>query len=246
MSIRRVDRQYVICYLYSVITKPSQRGDRAQHVVSQIREAIITGKLTPGSALRQEELAANYASSRMPIREALRTLSAEGLVQLIPNRGAVVAPIDVEELRENFEMREAAEVLAIRLAVPHLSNVQIDQAASIQRQIKAAPVQGFGSLNKEFHSTLYAAAGRPRLLAHISALHDIADRYLRFTLLNLDYINRSSDEHEAILDACYRRDIEGAMQLTSAHIVEAGKTLEKYLHEHLSRKNGSRGPKAVG
>ncbi|BCH22917.1 GntR family transcriptional regulator [Mesorhizobium sp. L-8-3] len=214
-------------------TKPLQRGDRAQHVVNQIREAIITGALAPGSALRQEELAANYASSRMPIREALRTLSAEGLVQLIPNRGAIVAPIDIEELRENFEMREAAEVLAIRLAVPHLSNAQIDQAASIQKQIDTAPIQDFGPLNKAFHCTLYAPAGRPRLIAHIGSLHDIADRYLRFTLLHLDYNDRSSSEHEAILDACYRRDIEVAMRLTSTHILEAGKTLESYLREHL-------------
>lgn len=216
-----------------MIPKPPQRGDRAQHVVDHIREAIITGTLPPGSALRQEELAATHASSRMPIREALRTLSAEGLVQLIPNRGAIVAPIDVEELRETYEMREAAESLAIRLSVPHLSNAQIDRAASIQKQIETAPPQDLGSLNKAFHCTLYAPAGRPRLMAHISSLHDIADRYLRFTLLHLDYIDRSTSEHQALLDACYRRDVEEAMRLTSTHIVEAGKTLETYLRKHL-------------
>jgi DNA-binding GntR family transcriptional regulator len=213
--------------------KSLQRGDRAQHVVDQIREAIITGALAPGSPLRQEELAANHSSSRMPIREALRTLSAEGLVQLIPNRGAIVAPIDVAELRENFEMREAAECLAVRLSVPQLSNAQIDKAASIQKQIETAPVQNFGPLNKAFHCALYAPAGRPRLMAHISSLHDIADRYLRFTLLQLDYIDRSSSEHEALLDACYRRDIDEAMRLTASHIVEAGQTLETYLRAYL-------------
>lgn len=211
---------------------PPKRGDRTQLIESLLREAIITGELAPGSALRQEDLAKAYASSRMPIREALRTLSAEGLVQLVPNKGAVVAPIDPDELRENIEMREAAETLAIRLAVPHLSNAHIDEAARIQKQIETSDVTQFGPLNKAFHITLYRPANRPRLIAHIAGLHDIADRYLRFTLLHLDYIGRSSGEHDAILQACYRRDVEEAVRLTSAHILEAGRTLERYLRNH--------------
>lgn len=211
---------------------PMKRGDRAQQIETQLRDAIITGALAPGSALRQEELAKTYSSSRMPIREALRTLSAEGLVQLVPNKGAIVAPIDADELRENFEMREAAETLAIRLAVPHLSNAHIDQAARIQKEIEAASDgAGFGPLNKAFHTTLYQPANRPRLIAHIAGLHDIADRYLRFTLLHLDYVGRSSGEHDAILEACYRRDLDEAVRLTSAHIIEAGKTLERFLRD---------------
>lgn len=211
-----------------------KRGDRAQHIEVQLREAIIAGKLAPGSALRQEELAKRFASSRMPIREALRTLNAEGLVQLIPNKGAIVSPIDANELRENFEMREVAETLAIRLAVPNLSNAQIDRAAQIQAAIVGSEVIDFGPANKAFHTTLYAPAERPRLIAHILGLHDIADRYLRFTLLHLDYIVRSSDEHDAILEACYRRDVEAAVRLTSAHITHAGRTLERFLRDRPS------------
>lgn len=211
---------------------PLKRGDRAQHIETLIRNAIINGEHAPGSALRQEELARQYASSRMPIREALRTLSAEGLVQLIPNRGAIVAPIDADELRENVEMREAAETLAIRLAVPHLSNARIDEAAQLQKQIETADVMDFGALNKAFHLALYLPANRPRLMAHISSLHDIADRYLRFTLVHLDYVGRSSNEHEAIIEACYQRDIDKAISLTSAHILDAGMTLETFLRDH--------------
>lgn len=207
----------------------TKRGDRAQHIQTLIRDAIVTGELAPGSALRQEELAKAYDSSRMPIREAFRSLSAEGLVQLIPNRGAIVAPIDLNDLRENVEMREVSETLAIRLALPHLSNAQIDRAAEIQNQIENCDIQDFGRLNKAFHLALYEPSNRPRLMAHIGSLHDIAERYLRFTLQRLDYFDRSSADHKAIVEACYRRDEARAIELTSSHIIEAGKTLENYL-----------------
>lgn len=219
---------------FRMTTSDTRKGDRTELLVTEIRQAIIAGALKPGSTLRQEELARAYSTSRMPIREALRVLAGEGLVQLAPNRGAIVAPIDADELRENFEMREAAELLAMRLALPHLSNAQIDKAAALQDRIASADLPEFGRLNKAFHLTLYAPCERPRLLAHISGLHDVADRYMRFTLARLDYLVKSSDEHRAILDACYRRDTEAALQQTSRHIVEAGRTLERYLLEKAS------------
>lgn len=208
-----------------------KKGSRTLHLADAMRKAIISGELAPGSALRQEDLARRFASSRMPVREALRTLDAEGLVRLHPNRGAIVAPIDADELRENVEMREAAELLAMRLAMPHLSNAQIDKAAAIHAEAVEAEASALGALNKAFHMTLYAPCGRPRLLAHISGLHDIAERYLRFTLTELDYVGRSAAEHEALLDACYRRDDKAAQALLSRHITEAGKALEQYLRE---------------
>ena len=204
---------------------PSKKGDRAERLGEEIRQAIISGALKPGAALRQEELAKTYQSSRMPIREALRTLGGEGLVQLTPNRGGIVAPIDAAELRENVEMREAAEVLAMRVALPHLSNAQIDKAAALQEELSRSDISAFGRLNKAFHLALYAPSNRHRLLAHISGLHDIAERYLRLTLVEFDYISRSSAEHEEIIDACYRRDAEAAIAATSRHILDAGETL---------------------
>jgi DNA-binding GntR family transcriptional regulator len=208
-----------------------RKGDRTEMLVTALRQAIIAGELKPGSTLRQEELARSHNTSRMPIREALRTLAAEGLVQLAPNRGAVVAPIDADELRENFEMREAAEVLAMRLALPHLSNAQIDRAAALQQRIDTDGLAAFGALNRAFHMTLYTPCARPRLLAHIASLHDVAERYMRFTLARLDYLVTSSSEHRALLDACYRRDAAEAERLTAQHIVGAGRTLETWLRE---------------
>lgn len=209
--------------------KKARKGDRAADLAFSIRQAIITGEFEPGSPLRQEELAKTYNASRMPVREALRMLNAEGLIRIYPNRSAVVAPIDALELRENYEMREAAERLAVKLAIPQLSNAQIDAAALIQEQIDACEPGAFGALNKQFHQTLYQPCQRPRLLAHISGLHDIAERYLRFTIAKLGYTELSAREHRDLLEACYQRDLERALAITSAHIVEAGRTLERFL-----------------
>jgi len=208
-----------------------QRVDRVADLVSHLRQSIITGEIPPGSPLRQEELARFFEASRMPVREALRTLSVEGLVHLRPNRGAIVAPIDPDEMREIAEMREAAEVLAIRLAIPHLSNAQIDAAARIHRQIGDSDGRTFGQMNKAFHMTLYAPSTRPRLLAHISALLDVAERYLQFALVRLDYVGTSAEEHQAILEACYSRDVNAAARLISDHILHAGQALEAYLRK---------------
>ncbi|MEP3246504.1 MAG: GntR family transcriptional regulator [Sneathiella sp.] len=209
--------------------KEQKKGDRTELLVEALRTAIILGELEPGQALRQEELAQNYSSSRMPVREALRTLSGEGLVQLIPNRGAIVAPINADELQENTEMREVSELLALRLAVPHLSNAQIDEAAAIQDLIERSSIEKFGGLNKAFHAKLYEPCKRPRLLAHITSLHDIAERYMHYTLSRLDYTEASSDEHRMLLDACYQRDVEAAQAILSNHISKAGVVLGTHL-----------------
>ena len=78
-----------------------RKGHQTQYLIDTLRSAIVAGDFKPGSVLRQEELAKTFSSSRMPIREALRTLAAEGLILLQPNRGAVVAPIHADELRED-------------------------------------------------------------------------------------------------------------------------------------------------
>lgn len=208
-----------------------RKGDAAERLASELRRAVVSGEFQPGEPLRQEELAERFSSSRMPVREALRALDAEGLVRLVPNRGAIVAPIDAREFQENVEMREAAETLAMKLAIPHVSNALLDEAAMIQKDIEASGNADFGYLNKAFHCTLYRPCDRPRLLAHISGLHDIAGRYLTFTLSNLGYSSRSSDEHRLLLKACYDRDAERAVEILRTHIVGAGEALSSFLRD---------------
>jgi DNA-binding GntR family transcriptional regulator len=206
-----------------------KKGDHTTLLAARLREQIISGQRAAGEVLRQESLAATFGASRMPIREALRQLSAEVLVTLQANRGAVVAPLAAEDFREITEMRAAAEELALSLALPQLSDAQIAAAAAINDTLQVSPPEAFGPLNQRFHIALYQAAGRPRLLAHIASLHRLAERYIRYTIAHLGHHQRSAEDHQALLAACYRRDQAQALRLTRDHIEAAGEVLEQHL-----------------
>ncbi|WP_195822604.1 GntR family transcriptional regulator [Roseobacter sp. MH60115] len=191
-----------------------------------LRRRIVAGEIVAGTPLRQEDLAPRFDVSRMPLREALRTLAAEGLVTIRPNRGAAVAPIDADELLEITDLRAALETMAIRHAVPRLSNDSIDAAAAVQDEIERGDDEAFVALNAQFHMTLYEAAGRPLLLRQISTFHSLSERYLRIPISDLGLNPRSSREHRALLNACYARDADGAAALLSEHIVVPGRAVE--------------------
>ena len=200
-------------------------------IAAALRRDIITGVLPPSSKVPQEKLAERFAVSRIPVRDALRQLEGEGLVTFVPNRGARVAPLSRDDLQEICEMRVALETLALRCALPELSNAQLDRATALQADMVAAPVDEFGVLNAAFHETLYAPARRLRLLAQIEMLGRAADRYLRMTVANLDYAQTSHDEHEELLSACRARDEAAAVACLTHHIVAAGDALSRMLAE---------------
>ncbi|MEO9900709.1 GntR family transcriptional regulator [Nisaea sp.] len=202
-----------------------RRGGTVADIVSGLRHEIISGRLMPGSPLRQEHLAQRFEASRMPVRDALRLLEGEGFVQFDPNRGARVAPVSADDVREIFEMRIAAECLALRIALPELSNTHIDQAAALQDRIESAPASEYGLLNASFHKALYVPAGRPRLLNHIDMLSQAASRYLSMAIVTLDYAGRSNAEHHDLLVACRKRDESRAISCLASHIETAGEAL---------------------
>lgn len=209
-------------------------GAEARRIATALREDIIRGVFKSGEALRQERLADMYQASRMPVRDALRGLETQGLVEISPNRGAIVARLDPLEFRELYEMRGALEVLALRLTIPELTNSQLDMIEEIQDEAERSGLRDFGALNKAFHMGLYEPCGRPRLLAQIATLNDMADRYLRVAAIELDYTRRSHREHRALLKACRRRDEASATGCLQDHIAAAGEALFQVLSERLS------------
>lgn len=201
-----------------------------EFVEAAMREAILNGALPAGAPLRQEELAAAFGVSRMPVREALRQLEARALVEFHPHRGAVVAEISAEDSADIGAIRAALEPAALRLSLPRLGPADFTLAGELIAEMDAETDPGrMGELNRRFHMTLYARAGRPRLLDLVEQHLAAADRYLRFQFAALGYHPRSQDEHHALLAACRAGDADAACAAVVDHILAAGALLTAFL-----------------
>ncbi|MEM7544072.1 MAG: GntR family transcriptional regulator [Pseudomonadota bacterium] len=196
-------------------------------IVTSLRNDIVSGAIAPGAPLGQEFLAARYGVSRMPVREAIRHLEMMGFVTVESNKRTRVAEISLGDLTEIYDMRMALEVLAIRSAMPHLTNAQIDEAAALQNSLTGADALTFGMLNQAFHMTLYRPCKRPRLLAQVDILFNAADRYLCIAKSPPGQREKSDREHLELLDACRRRDEGAAETCLIRHIGDARTVFEQ-------------------
>ncbi|MDJ0798193.1 MAG: GntR family transcriptional regulator [Calothrix sp. MO_167.B12] len=208
---------------------PQQRST-PDLIADALREAIIQGILQPGESLRQDEIAKQFGVSRIPVREALRQLEVEGLVNFYAHRGAVVSALSPAEVEEIGEIRVALETTAIKLAIPNLTEFDLEKAQYIlDTTVTETDVARLGELNWEFHTTLYSPANRPRLLGIIKNLHMNIERYVRLQMTNMNYAPLSHKEHEQLLNACRQKDTSTAVRLLKRHIGTATKELVKYL-----------------
>jgi DNA-binding GntR family transcriptional regulator len=202
-----------------------------QFALETLRTAIASGAIREGEALLQTDIAAALGLSRMPVREALRILEAEGWVEFLPHKGAVVATLSIEEIIETFEIRFALESLALRKSIPVIEAAALDHAQALIAALDAEQdAARWVSLNRQFHLCLYTGAGK-RLRATIDEQYDAVDRYLRIELATLQNAAESQAEHRAILAACRDRDVEAAVALIGPHIAEAGHDLAAALSQ---------------
>ncbi|MDR7868215.1 MAG: GntR family transcriptional regulator [Sporomusaceae bacterium] len=199
-------------------------------IANILREEIVSGALGGGLQLKQEELATKYGVSLSVLREALKSLEAEGLVVFFPNRGAIVSELSAAEAREIFDIRLYLELGALELSIPNLTADDLAEAEGLLRQ--ADTEDGglrLGELNWQFHETLYRASNRPKLLSLIQNMHNNVERYMRLYLSILNYRAKSQEEHRRLLDACSRRDVKAAQELLRRHMAEASALLSGYL-----------------
>jgi DNA-binding GntR family transcriptional regulator len=198
----------------------------ADDIADSLREDILSGRLTGGEIIRQDELAARHGVSRMPARDALRRLESEALIEIHPTRGAVVAPFDPDAIREIYALRALLEGEALTLSCPRLSAADIDEAEAALARLEAErdPAR-IGALNSRFHLALCAACGNARLLDLIAGQHAGAERYVRRLLTGLDHQAQSQAEHRAMLDACRRGDVETAVATLRRHLDDGGRRL---------------------
>lgn len=194
--------------------KPRTDGYRtmADIAYDELRRRILTGVLPAGTRIDQDAEAERLHSSRMPVREALRRLSAEGLVDIAPHRGAVIRALSVADLEDLYVMRLALEGVAGRLGAEQLAPEDLEAMrqmlpAMAEVVAQADPVAWL-ELDWAFHRTLYRAAQRPRLLQTIHQLREEARRYRTVGLSLPRALEVSLHEHRAMIEACERGDRE--------------------------------------
>jgi len=204
----------------------------AKKIAQELERLIIEGVHHAAVPLHQADLAAEFGVSHIPVREALAMLAEKGLVQIIPNRGAMVVPLSAGQCMELSEMRAALEVIALRKSVPRLSDSNLVAARLALNQGRRAPSLALrAQCNWDFHRALYTGGEQPFLMNQLETLWRHADRYLMFAWTHAQYEARSDDEHESILKACSAHDVRLACQLTRQHIQAAALSVERLLTE---------------
>lgn len=209
-------------------------------MVERLREKIISGELREGQQLRQDAIATEFQISRIPVREALSHLAAEGLITIVANRGAVVSALSPEEIAELFETRAVLECYALRQAIPNMKDEDFRLAENIlqhyeQSLMKDSEIRSWGAWNWNFHSTLYAPAHRPVLMSFLKTLSNKCDRYTRLHLLVTRDLHRAGQSHRALLTACRTKDADVAAAALWTHIKEAGEYLSEFIRRHRER-----------
>ncbi|PZX36767.1 DNA-binding GntR family transcriptional regulator [Roseinatronobacter thiooxidans] len=201
-----------------LISAPMSRKDI---VLGLIRSAIVDGRLSAGQKLDQNEIATSLGVSRMPVREALKHLQAEGLVVVYPYRGVEVARLDPADIRELFAIRGALEKLAIGKAMEALCHEDFLEMDTVLKAMDRL-VDDTGSsdewavLNRRFHERINAACNWPRLLESIDQFRANVERYVRL-YISVRGKEQSQREHWAILEACRTGDIATAQDIIEAH-----------------------------
>jgi len=193
----------------------------SERVAAALREEILDGRIPPGSWIRQEEVAARLGASRLPVREALRMLAAEGLITVEANRGARVPALDRREVEVLYRMRERLEPLALIESLPTLTDEQLDRILDLQSRIdKCTDIREFLVLDREFHLATYSACDIDHLQDTVTRLWNATQHYRR-AFMELAGPQRRwvvNAEHSLLVDAIQRRDPVDAERYLVGHI----------------------------
>lgn len=201
------------------------RKTTVELVLDGLRQRILSGALAPGAAMRQEALADELGVSRIPLREAIRMLSSEGLVDVLPHRGAYVSMLSVDEVREFFDLRLRLEPWLFHEAASRVSTQELDRAERLIEQMDSVDASQWGQLNWQLHELLYRAAQRPLALDIVRALHEKSERYFRFQVVIASIREQAHKEHMNLVTLCRRRKADQARDAMASHIAQAAEQI---------------------
>ncbi|WP_166352848.1 GntR family transcriptional regulator [Phytoactinopolyspora limicola] len=190
-------------------------------VYAAIKEGILTGAFAPGERLRQRDLAADLGVSRIPVRSALMQLEAEGLVELLPYRGALVRTLTVEQVREIYQLRTLLESYGLRQSAGRMTSARAERLLELGEALDAKPAGGeFVADRVAFYRELYAADENPLLVNMIEELRGYVGRYL----LSLR-VDHQHGGHRRLAELVAKGDIEAAEEHLRAHLEAVSKGL---------------------
>jgi DNA-binding GntR family transcriptional regulator len=199
---------------------PPRTRTAYEHVRATLRAAILDRTLPAGARLVQSELAAALEVSTTPVREALRDLATEGLVLFDPHRGAVVRLLDIDEVREIYELRMTLEPIMVRRVTDRITEDQLARAADLAARMRGeSDMSVWVNLNREFHGVFTEVDDKSRLAAILAGLRDSAAAYVAVSLdTRPRHIAEANAEHQELLETYRRRDSAAATELTLQHL----------------------------
>ena len=209
---------------------------RTQLVVEILREKILSGEIVAGQPLRQAALADELNVSRIPVREALLQLEAEGLVSFEPHKGASATELNLDQVDELFELRAMIEGDLLAASLVDITDDALAQATEILTKLDSAlgkenAANTWSELNSQYHNCLYSGATRPQTQDLVNTLNKNADRYIRMHLLWAGGISRAESEHNDLLDKCKARDIDGAVKILKQHVLGSRDEIKEFLRQ---------------
>ena len=200
-------------------------------IAAQLRRAILSGAISGGAQLKQNDVAARFGVSVAPVREALQRLIADGLAVLHPNRGVTVSQISEQDFLEIAELRGLLEPHALRRSAPRLTAADLQYSeAVLAKAAKATDPLDRADLHWEFHRSLYKRAERPRLLAQIANLYQGINRYLLPAWANSGLSSDWVDSHLLIVAALRDGNIDEASRLIVDQTNASTRRVQAYLH----------------
>ena len=202
-------------------------------LIVRMRNRILAGTYAPGSALRQDTLASEFGTSKIPVREALVQLQSEGLVDIFPNRGFQVRPLAAAELEEVFNLRLQIEPMAVaqgaKLAMPADRAAAAKALDRLNDALAADEFSSSGQLNREFHLLLVVPRLQPVAAEVLSRLHTLAQRYVQAHLRPEGRVKRATREHAALFKAWNTAKAKEARALIHTHIESTREDLARVL-----------------
>jgi DNA-binding GntR family transcriptional regulator len=208
-------------------------------VRDRLRHDILSGTFPAGTRLQQSEIAHSYQVSVTPVREALRELAADGLVDFGPFSGAIVHAATIVELQHLYEVRAHLYPLATRSAVEHITDAQLDEAQWLVDEMgRTSPIDTWAHHNRQFHRVLDSAVQNTYLADILMRLGDVAYLYVHISDRGTGRRPSAHTEHQEMVDAFRCRDTDEAMRLAVLHVTNTLEHAKAVLNESESGPDG--------